>query len=139
MRLNQTKIAGAALLAVAFVAGYAANKYNKPKSVLHVITMHYKDGTTDEQKKAVLDATEKMASEVPGLKNIWLKTAKVQGSYMDKQPDGSMKARPFTDVIGMEFEDDAAFKAYADHPSHKAWEKIYTDARGRSSTVDVTN
>ena len=135
MKLKAAIVACAALAAAAF----AVNKYNKPKSVLHVITLHYKDGVTDEQKKAVLDATEKMASEVPGLKNLWLKTAKVQGSYMEKQADGSMKARPFTDVIGMEFEDEAAFKAYADHPAHKAWEKIYTEARGRSSTVDVTN
>lgn len=118
---------------------WAANKFAKPKSIVHVVTLYYKDGTTDEQKKAVLDGIEKMAAEVPGLKNVWLKSVKVQGAYMEKQPDGSMKARPFTDAFVMEFENEAAFKAYDDHPAHRAWEKVYTAVRGRSSTHDITN
>ena len=126
------------VLALALVA-VAANKYSKPKSIVHVVTLYYKDGTTDEQKKAVLDATEKMASEVPGLKNIWLKPLKVQGAFQEKQADGSFKSRMFTDAIVMEFEDEAAFKVYENHPAHKAWEKVYTEVRGRSSTHDITN
>jgi hypothetical protein len=117
----------------------AANKFSRPKSVLHVITLYYKDGTTDEQKKAVMDATEKMAGEVPGLKNLWMKALKVQGSYAEKQADGSTGNRMFTDAIVMEFEDEAAFKAYENHPAHKVWEKVYGDVRGRSSTHDITN
>jgi hypothetical protein len=117
----------------------AANKFNKPKSVLHIITLYYKDGTTAEQKKAVLDATEKMAAEVPGLKNLWLKPLKVQGLYVEAKTDGTTVNHPFTDAIVMEFEDEAAFKAYENHPAHKAWEKVYQDARGRSSTHDVSN
>jgi len=130
-------IAGAVLLVA--LGAFAANKYNKPKSVVHVITLYYKDGTTDEQKKAVLDATEKMASEVPGLKNLWLKPLKVQGSAQEKQPDGTIKTRQFTDAIVMEFESEAAFKAYENHPAHRAWETVYTAVRGRSSTHDITN
>lgn len=141
LTLNRTKVivASLVLLALGAAAGYAANKYSKPKSVIHVVTLYYKDGTTEEQKKAVLDGIEKMASEIPGLKNIWLKSVKVQGVYMEKQPDGSMKARPFTDAFVMEFENDAAFQAYANHPSHKAWEEIYVKVRGRSTTHDITN
>jgi hypothetical protein len=45
----------------------------------------------------------------------------------------------FTDAFVMEFEDDAAFKAYDNHPAHRAWEKVYTPVRGRSSTHDITN
>lgn len=141
LKLTRTKLIGAslALLALGAVAGYAANKYSKPKSIIHVVTLYYKDGTTDEQKKAVLDGIEKMASEVPGMKNIWLKSVKVQGAYMEKQPDGSMKNRPFTDAFVMEFESDAAFQAYANHASHKAWEELYTKVRARSTTHDITN
>jgi hypothetical protein len=141
LTITRTKaaIASLVLLALGAGAGYAANKYSKPKSIIHVVTLYYKDGTTDEQKKAVLDGIEKMASEVPGLKNIWLKSVKVQGNYMEKQPDGSMKARPFTDAFVMEFENDAAFQAYGNHASHKAWEEIYVKVRGRSSTHDITN
>lgn len=126
-------------LLLAALGAVAANKYNKPKSVLHVITLYYKDGTTDAQKKAVLDATEKMAGEVPGLKNLWLKPLKVQGVYAERQADGSVVNRPFTDAIVMEFEDEAAFKAYDNHPAHRAWEKVYSEVRGRSSTHDITN
>jgi hypothetical protein len=141
LKLNRTKamVASLVLLALGAAAGYAANKYSKPKSIIHVVTLYYKDGTTDEQKKAVLDGIEKMASEVPGMKNIWLKGIKVQGAYMEKQADGSMKSRPMTDAFVMEFESEAAFQGYANHPAHKAWEELYVKVRGRSTTHDITN
>lgn len=143
MQLNLTRtrtlLAALALVALGAAAGFAANKYSKPKSIIHVVTLYYKDGVTEEQKKAVLDGIEKMASEIPGMKNIWLKSIKVQGAYMEKQPDGSMKARPMTDAFVMEFENEAAFQAYANHPAHKAWEEIYVKVRGRSTTHDITN
>ena len=149
MRFNwkAVKCVVAAALTLALGAGVAAaaNKFNKPKSVLHVVTLYYKDGTTDEQKKSVQEAIEKMASEVPGIKNVWMKTLKVQGAYMEKITDKekggevSYKAHPFTDVIVIEFEDQAAFDKYTDHPAHKAFEKIYLPLRGRSSTNDISN
>jgi hypothetical protein len=138
--------AALALLAVGVAAGYAANRYNKPKSVLHVVTLYYKDGTTEEQKKAVLAAVEKMAGEIPGVRNVWLKSTKVQGAYLEKVTEGrerpsdpGYKARPFTDAFVIEFEDQAAFEKYADHPAHKAFEQVYLPLRGRSSTHDITN
>lgn len=141
LKLNLKKILLASVALVALGAGIAtaANKYGKPKSIIHVVTLYYKDGTTEEQKKAVLDAVEVMAAEMPGIKNVWLKGVKVQGAYYEKQADGSMKARPMTDAFVMEFEDEAAFKAYDNHPAHRAWEKIYVPVRGRSATHDITN
>jgi hypothetical protein len=137
--MRKALAAGAILIAVGAGAAWAANKYGKPKTIVHVVTLYYKDGTTEEQKKAVLDGIEKMASEIPGLKNVWLKGIKVQGAYQEKQPDGTFKNRPFTDAFVMEFENEAAFKAYDDAPAHRAWEKIYTTVRARSSTHDITN
>jgi len=144
--LKTAAVAGLALLAVGAAAGYAANRYGKPKSVLHVVTLYYKDGTTEEQKKAVLAAVEKMAGEMPGIKNVWLKSTKVQGAYMEKITEGRersgesvYKAHPFTDAFVIEFEDQAAFERYADHPAHKAFEEAYIPVRGRSSTHDITN
>ncbi len=144
--LKTAAVAGLALLAAGAAAGYAANRFNKPKSVLHVVTLYYKDGTTDEQKKAVLAAVEKMAGEMPGIRNVWLKSTKVQGAYMEKIAEGkdkssevSYKAHPFTDAFVIEFEDQAAFDKYADHPAHKAFEEAYIPVRGRSSTHDITN
>lgn len=144
--LKTAAIAGLALLAVGAAAGYAANRFGKPKSVLHVVTLYYKDGTTEEQKKAVLAAVEKMAGEMPGVKNVWLKSTKVQGAYMEKITDarersaeGAYKTHPFTDAFVIEFEDQAAFERYAEHPAHKAFEQVYIPVRGRSSTHDITN
>ncbi len=143
---NATAIAGLALLAIGVASGYAANKFGKPRSVVHIVTLYYKDGTTDEQKKAVLAAVEKMAAELPGIKNVWLKSTKVQGAYMEKVTDSkekpaevSYKPRPFTDAFVIEFEDQNAFEKYADHPAHKAFEETYLPVRGRSTTHDITN
>jgi hypothetical protein len=128
-------LAGLVLLAGA-VALYAADK---PKSIIHVVTLHYKEDTTDAQKKAVLDGIEKMGREIPGITRIWLKSTKVQGGYPLKQSDGQYKIVPMTDAFVMEFKDEAAFKAYADHPAHKDWEKTYTEVRDRSVTSDISN
>lgn len=107
-----------------------ANKYNRPKSILHVVTLYWKDGATDADKQKVWEATEKMASEVPGITNLWLKSVKVQGDAGGK---------PLQSAFVMEFKDEAAFKAYGDHPAHKAWEKVYIPMRGESRTHDITN
>ncbi|MFN3323564.1 MAG: Dabb family protein [Bryobacteraceae bacterium] len=117
----------------------AANHYGKPKSIIHVVTLYYKPDTTPEQKKAVLDGVEKMAAEIPGIKNIWLKSIKVQGVRTEKTEKGDLRHTPFTDAFVMEFENEAAFKAYDDHPAHRAWEKVYLPVRGYSSTHDITN
>ena len=139
LRLMKAVAAASLLVALGAAAGFAANKFGKPKSVLHVVTLYYKDGTTEEQKKSVLDAIEKMASEVPGIKNVWLKSIKVQGVYSEKQPDGSFKPRPLTDAFVIEFEDQAAFDKYTNHPAHKAFEELYIPLRVHSGTHDITN
>jgi hypothetical protein len=143
MRLNmnwkQAVAAGVMLAGLGATAALAANHFTKPKSVVHVVTLYYKDGTTDEQKAAVLAGIEKMAAEVPGIKSVWLKTSKVQGTFLEKMPDGTSKAHQFTDAFAIEFEDKAAFEKYADHPAHKAFEDLYVPVRGHSATHDLTN
>jgi hypothetical protein len=121
-------LAGALLLAAGAAVG--ANKYGKPKSIIHVVTLNWKDGTTEEQKKAVLEGVEKMAAEIPGLKNVWLKSIKVQGDAGGKRLESAFV---------MEFADEASFKGYDNHPAHRAWEKIYIPVRGQSRTHDITN
>jgi len=113
---------------VLFGAGVltGANTFGTPKSVLQVITVKWKADATAEQKAAAIDGVKKMAGEVPGLKNVWLKPIKVQ-------------PREYNNVIVMEFEDQAAFDKYADDPAHRAWEKSYLAIREESRTQDVTN
>ncbi|MGH9769370.1 MAG: Dabb family protein [Blastocatellia bacterium] len=112
-------------LAAVFALGVAASqKFNQPKSILHVVTVKWKPDSTAEQRQAAIDGVKTMASQIPGITNVWLKTIKVQG--MDA-------------VIVMEFKDQAAFDAYADHPAHKKWEEVYIPVRERSLTHDITN
>jgi hypothetical protein len=107
-----------------------ANTYGKPKSIIHVVTLYWKAGATDAQKQAALAGIEKMASEMPGIKNVWLKSIKVQGDA---------GGTPLQSAFVMEFADEAAFKAYDNHPAHRAWEKVYIPVRGESRTHDITN
>lgn len=120
-------IAGVLIFAMGAGVAFGVNRYSKPKSVLHIVTVRWKASATAEQKQAALDGVEKtMAASIPGLKNVWIKTMKVQGDN-------------YNAVFAMEFENEAAFKGYADHAAHKEWEKVYLAIRDESTTHDVTN
>ncbi|MBK9316172.1 MAG: Dabb family protein [Acidobacteria bacterium] len=116
-----------ALIAV-FTAGVVMgqNKFGQPKSVLHIITVKWKADSTAEQQQKAIEGVKMMAAKIPGVTNVYLRTVKVQpGDY--------------NNVIVMEFKDEAAFAAYADHPAHRDWEKLYIPIRGESRTHDVSN
>lgn len=125
IRKAVTGALGAMLL---FGAGIlvGANKFGQPKSVLHIVTVRWKADSTEAQRQAAIQGVAKMAGETPGIKNVWLKTLKVQGDN-------------YNAAFVMEFQDENAFKAYADAPAHKEWEKVYLSVRDRSTTHDVTN
>ena len=113
---------------VLFSAGalIGANRYAKPSTVLHVVTVRFKAGASAEQKAGVLKGVEKMAAEIPGVKSVWTNTLKVQGDN-------------YSAAFVMEFENKKAFEAYADHAAHKEWEKMYLEIRDQSTTHDITN
>ena len=118
-------VAGAlALFGAGMLAG--ANSFGTPNTVLHIITVQWKADATADQTAAAIEGVKKMAGAVPGIKNVWLKTLKVQ-------PDG------YKNVIVMEFQDEAAFKDYTNNPAHKEWESVYLPVREESRTHDVTN
>jgi len=114
--------ATATVLALGVVA--SQNKFGQPKSILHIITVQWKADSTPEQRQAAIDGVKTMASQIPGITNVWLNKIKVQGK---------------DNVIVMEFKDQAAFDAYTDHPAHKKWEEIYLPIREQSQTHDITN
>lgn len=121
-------IVAVCLLVAVFAAGIVMgqNKFGQPKSVLHIITVKWKADSTPEQQQKAIEGVRAMAAKVPGITNVYLKTVKVQpGDY--------------NNVIVMEFKDEAAFAAYADHPAHREWEKLYIPIRGESRTHDVSN
>jgi len=113
----------AAVFALCVVA--AQNKFGQPKSILHIITVQWKADSTDDQRQAAINGVKTMASQVPGVTNVWLKKIKVQGGK--------------DNVIVMEFKDQAAFDAYVANPAHKKWEEIYLPIRQESQTFDITN
>jgi antibiotic biosynthesis monooxygenase (ABM) superfamily enzyme len=125
LRKTVLGISGAILV---FGAGLltGANHFGKPKSVVHVVTVRWKADSTEDQRQAALKGVEKMAAELPGIKNVWLKTLKVQGDN-------------YNNAFVMEFQDEAAFKAYADAPAHQEWNKVYLAIRDQSTTHDITN
>lgn len=111
-----------AILAVAVAIGQ--NKFGQPKSVLHIVTVKWKEDSTAEQRQKAIDGVKTMASKYPGITNVWLKPLKVQGTDA---------------VFVMEFKDEAALKAYVDTPAQKEWYDIYLPIRERSQTHDITN
>lgn len=96
-----------------------------PKSVIHVVTVSWKEGTTPAQIQAALDGVKALPAAYKGITRVWIKSIKVQGG----------KANAFV----MEFVDEAALKAYADSPAQKEWYKTYIPIREESTTFDITN
>lgn len=117
-----------AALMLVFGAGLlvGANRFGKPKSILHIVTVKWKADSTPAQREAAIKGVEKMAGEIAGVKNVWTDTLKVQGAG-------------YNNVFVMEFENKAAFDSYADHTAHKDWEKVYLPIREQSTTHDATN
>ena len=132
--MNQTlrRILFGCAIAAVFATGVVIgqNKFNQPKSLVHVVTLKWKTDSTPAQRQAAIDGVKTMAAKIPGVTNVWLKTIKVQG------PSQEM---PFDAAFVMEFKDQASFDKYGDHPAHKEWEAIYVPIRESSRSHDITN
>src|SRR6266852_14063 len=74
-------VVGTFLLTLGLTTGalLAANKFGAPKSIVHVVTILWKEDSTPQQQQAALEGVKKMAGEIPGIKNVWIKSTKVQG------------------------------------------------------------
>ena len=115
-----------ALALIAAVLAAAANKFGAPPTILHVVVVKWKADSTNQQQQAAVDGIRAMAADVPGLKNIWIKTLKTQPA-------------DYSTSFAMEFESKAAFEAYTNSTAHKNWEKLYLPYREESNTQDITN
>lgn len=112
-----------AVFSVGAVIG-ADHMVETPKTVIHVVTLDWKDDATDAQKKAALDGVKTLAGKYPGIKRVWLRSIKSQGKQA---------------AFVMEFESEQALKDYADSDAQKEWYKVYLPVRERSITSDITN
>ncbi len=117
-----------AALALALTIGASAASAQdfRPKSVIHVVNVKWKQGTTKEQIKAALDGLDKIHASYPGLKRVWTNTFKFQ-------------LEGFSQAIVMEFESRESLEKYADSPAQKEWYKVYLPIREESRTNDITN
>ena len=96
-----------------------------PSTIVHVITVEWKDGTTPAQIQAALDGVKALPGKYSGIVHVWTKAIKVQGAAKN--------------AIVMEFSDAAAFKAYTDSPAQKEWYQTYLPIRKKSTTFAITN
>ena len=103
--------------------GQIASAAERPKTVLHVITVKFKDGVTEAQINKAVDA----AAQIPGVLRVWARPIKMQ------LPEG------YKHIIVMEFKDEATLKAYADSPAQKKFYDVYLPLRDESRTHDITN
>lgn len=135
------KILFASLMILAIALGVFAGVQKKgkggkaaaaaPTTLIHFITVKWKDDATDAQKQAALDGAKALVGKVPGLHRVWTKKVKLQTQTSD--------GKAYDAIIAMEFTDQAALDAYANHPAHDEWYKLYLPIRGESRTHDVTN
>lgn len=123
--------------AVALTGAGVVAAAGKPKSVIHVITVRWKEGATPAQIKAALDGVERLGEEYRGIKNTWTRAFKVQDPT-PRDPNNP-KANRFSHVIVMEFESEEALEKYAGSAAQKKWYEVYMPIRDESFTHDVTN
>ena len=101
------------------------NSETAPKSVIHIVTVNFKQGTTPEQIQAAVDGVHALPSKYKGITRVWTRAIKNQ---TDK-----------SHIFVMEFASEQALKDYADSDAQKEWYKVYEAIRERSVTSDVTN
>jgi len=123
IKRSLTTLAFAAILSLGAMTARADS--TTPKSVIHVITVQWKEGTKPEQINAALDGVKTLATEYKGITHVWTHSIKVQGDAAN--------------AIVMEFKDAQALKDYTDSPAQKKWYELYTPIRGKSTTFDITN
>ena len=111
---------------LAFSAATAsAQSASAPSSVIHVVTVSWKEDAKAEDIQAALDGAKKLPAAYKGITRVWSKTIKAQGNR--------------SHAIVMEFASEQALKDYADSPAQKEWYKVYYPVREGSTTFDITN
>lgn len=104
----------------------AQNRFGQPKTVVHVVIYKWKDGISDAQKQNALAGIKGMAGKIPGVKNVWLKTSRLQ-------------LRDYSGAFAIEFTSAEAAADYAESPIHEAWSKTWQELRETSLSLQVTN
>jgi hypothetical protein len=102
------------------------NRFGQPKTILSISLLKFRPGVSDADKKAAIDGVRTLAGQIPGIKNIWLKTSRMQ-------------PRDFDAAFVIEFASRDAADDYAESPLHDAWSKKLQTIRETSLSPQVTN
>jgi hypothetical protein len=122
----QIAVAALAIFGAGLLIGQKT--FSTPSTVLHVVTVRWTKESTPEQRQAVLDGLKTMAAANPAIKNVWLKTLKVQSATND-----------YNAAFVMEFSSAKALEDYVQDPAHVAWKKLYDPIHDQSTTHDIGN
>jgi hypothetical protein len=103
-----------------------AHLVGQPKTIIHFVSLKFRPGVSDAERTQAIAGIKTMAAQIPGIKNVWLKTIRVQ-------------PQDFNAVFAIEFVNQDAADDYRDHPAHAAWEKQYLGLRENSLSGQATN
>jgi hypothetical protein len=132
MKMNRSFwIAGAlsAIVAAAITLGFAGEDkppVKMPSTIIHHVTLKWKTDVADAEKQKILDDLKAIVLDVPGAKNLWVKSVKIQ-------------PRDYSQTFVIEFENEEALQAYANHPKKKEWNDAYYKIRESSFNSVTTN
>lgn len=107
-------------------AAAAQNRFGQPKTVIHVVVYKWKNTTSQDDKDKALGGLKTLAAQIPGIKNIWMKTLRNQ-------------IRDFDGVYAIEFASPEAAADYAENPQHETWRKRWEELRENSLSFQVSN
>ncbi len=111
-------------------AAATSNKFGAPSTILSISMLKFREGLSETQKQQAIDAIKdgirKMAAEIPGIKNVWLKPSRMQ-------------PRDYDYAFVIEFVNREAAENYVDHPAHEAWSKQLQTIREASISPQITN
>jgi hypothetical protein len=126
-------LAGTALFVAGIAVGCfatgrvsAVNKFGQPKTVIHIVAYKFKPTTSQYEQDQAIAGIKTLAGQIPGIKNIWLKTERNQ-------------IRDFDGVYVIEFTSAETAADYAESPLHDTWRKKWEELRENSLSFQVSN
>jgi Stress responsive A/B Barrel Domain len=136
MRLTRHRLVPVAFGVALFFAGMglgswqassaAQNRFGQPKTVIHLVVYKWRATASQDDKDQALQGIKTLAAQIPGIKNIWLKTQRNQ-------------IRDFDGVYAIEFASPEAAADYAESPKHEAWRKHWEELRENSLSFQASN
>jgi antibiotic biosynthesis monooxygenase (ABM) superfamily enzyme len=126
-------VAAAAIFSAGMVVGNwhatsvaAQNRFGQPHTVIHFVIYKWKNTTSEDDKEKALAGLKTLAAQIPGVRNIWLKTLRNQ-------------IRDFDGVYAIEFASQEAAADYAESPKHEVWRKRWEELRENSLSFQASN